>query len=214
MATFTVGECVRFGWETFKRRPGILIAALIITYAAPILATSLVGSVLGAIFNAIGAGVGEFIGLALMLAFVVTAFVLALLGLFTFYLRAHDNIDGVTIGDMWNPEPFWRFFGAELLLLLMVFVGCFLFVVPGIIAALGFAFAPVLTIDRGLGPIEALKTSWRITKGHKGTMFLLLLALTGINILGTLALLIGVLVSIPVVSLALIHAYRTLSPRA
>jgi uncharacterized membrane protein len=49
------------------------------------------------------------------------------------------------------------------------------------------------------------------TLSVEGTLFLLLLALTGLNLLGVAALGIGVLVTIPVGALALIHAYRTLA---
>ena len=215
MATLSVGACVRFGWETFKRRPLILIAAFIIVYAEPSLVGAVVASVLEGILDAVGVppwNQGPVMILALLAA--VAAWALALLGAFTLYLRAHDNIDGVTFADIWNPGPFWRFLGAEVLLIVLLVVGSLLFVLPGIIAAVGFGFAPLLTIDRGLGPIEALKTSWRITGGYKGTLFLLLLALTGLNLLGGLALGIGLVVSIPVGLLALVHAYRTLTPRA
>jgi uncharacterized membrane protein len=133
------------------------------------------------------------------------------IGLTTFALRAHDNIETVQISDLWNPGPFWRFLGAHILSLLVITAGILLLIVPGIIAAIGLGFVAFLVIDRGAGPVEALKESWRITKGHKWKLALLGLALVGVNILGVLALGIGVLVSAPISLVAGAHAYRTLA---
>ena len=35
MPTLSIGECIRFGWETFKKRPGILIGAFVLTMLIP-----------------------------------------------------------------------------------------------------------------------------------------------------------------------------------
>ncbi len=42
-------------------------------------------------------------------------------------------------------------------------------------------------------------------------IFLLLLALLGINLLGIMALVVGVFVSVPIAMIAFAHAYRTLA---
>jgi len=210
MRTLSVGDCIRFGWETFKRRPWFLIGAFL----------------LAMIINGIPSVVGpqpEFTpdgellpqtltttdGIMLLLSIVVS--VLVWVGLITFFLRAHDNVEGVQLADLWNPSPFWRFLGAHILTGIVVSLGFLALVVPGVILALGLAFVPYLVVERGLGPIEAMKESWRITKGYKGQVGLLILALLGIVILGLLALGIGVLVAIPVAMLAMAHAYRALS---
>jgi uncharacterized membrane protein len=133
------------------------------------------------------------------------------LGLTTFSLRAHDNIQAVQITDLWNPGPFWRFLGAHILTVIAIALGFIALIVPGVILAMGLMFVPYLVIDRGLGPIEAMKESWRVTKGHKWQLFLLFLALIGINLLGVAALVVGLLVSVPITMLAAAHAYRTLT---
>jgi hypothetical protein len=56
----------------------------------------------------------------------------------------------------------------------------------------------------------ARATNWRITKGHKVQLFLFGLALIGLNILGLLALVVGIVVSVPATWLAVTHAYRKL----
>jgi len=211
MTALSIGDCIRFGWETFKTRPGILIGAFLLTMLIP--------SIPGMFFPGpeFQPGVpppppsaAQFIEL---LVSIVLSLLVAL-GAATFALRAHDDIASVKISDLWNPEPIWRFLGAEILAGIIIFVGFLLFVIPGIIASLGLCFVPYVVIDRGAGPIDALKESWRITKGHKWRLFLLGLALVGINLLGLLALVVGILVSIPVSWLAITHAYRTLESGA
>ncbi len=211
MSTLSIGDCIGFGWETFKKRPGLLIGAFLLVALLP--------NVPGVLFPGPEhlpdqpppppTAPQMIAGLASM---VIGIF--ASLGATTFSLRAHDDIGGVKLGDLWNPQPFWRFLGNWILLVLVIMIGMLLLVVPGIIAGVGLGFAPYLVIDRGKGPVAALKESWRITKGHKWQLFLLVLALIGINLLGLLALFVGVLVSAPVTWLAVAHAYRTLQAQS
>lgn len=210
MPTLSVGDCVRFGWETFKQRPWFLIGtcflAMLITSLPGVFQPQPVIAPDGAIVPAPLTAIDAIVGLA---SIVVSVFVA--IGLTTFSLRAHDNIQGAQVSDLWNPGPFWRFLGAHILTGILVSLGFIAFLVPGVILAVGLAFVPYLVIERGLGPIEAMKESWRITKGHKWPLFLLILALIGISLLGLLALVVGIFVALPIALLAFAHAYRTLA---
>jgi hypothetical protein len=213
MQPLSISECITFGWETFKKRPWILIGAFLL--AAVI---SAIPDILGP-HPEIGPD-GQVIpappstwGLITSLASLVISFFIGL-GLTNFALRAHDNITSVQISDLWYPAPFWRFLGAELLAGLIIAVGFVLLIVPGIIASLGLGFVPFVAVDRGTWPIDSLKESWRITKGHKWQLLLLGLALIALNLIGLLALVIGIFVTIPITLLAGAHAYRTLAGQA
>lgn len=211
MRKLSVGDCVSFGWETFKKRPWFLIGTLLL-----VLIIASIPGAFGPEPPELGPD-GEFIAQPMtamnwiaMLASVIVS-TLAWCGITTFYLRAHDNVIGVQLADLWNPGPFWRFLGAHILTGIAVTLGLLAFVVPGLIIALGLMFVPYLVVERGLGPVEAIKESWRITKGNKWQLALLSLALLGIIILGLLALGVGVLVAMPIAMLASVHAYRTLT---
>ena len=136
------------------------------------------------------------------------------MGVVAFYLAAHDNPDSVELSALWHPQPFWKFLGASILVGLTIGVGFVLLIVPGIIATLMFMFTTFIVIDRELGPVEAMKESHRITRGHKWPLLGFLLVLMLINIAGLMALVVGLLVTIPVSSLAVTHAYRVLGGRA
>jgi uncharacterized membrane protein len=53
-----------------------------------------------------------------------------------------------------------------------------------------------------------------LTKGNRWKLFQLSLALLLLNILGLLALLVGLFVTIPVSFIAMVHAYRALKGEA
>jgi uncharacterized membrane protein len=89
-----------------------------------------------------------------------------------------------------------------------------LLIVPGVIFTLMFMFATFIVVDRELGPIEAMKESKRLAHGHKWALLGFVLVLALINLLGVLALGVGLLVSIPVSSLAFVHGYCTLTANA
>ena len=132
------------------------------------------------------------------------------MGATAFYLAAHDNPATADLSLLWHPRPFWKYLGASILLALAVAIGFVLLIVPGIILGLMFMFTTFVVIERELGPIDAMSESHRLTRGHKSRLFGFVLLLLLINVLGVLALVVGLLVSIPVSTLAFVHAYRVL----
>jgi uncharacterized membrane protein len=211
MPVLSVGDCIQFGWDTFKQRPWLLIGAFFLTMVIP--------SIPNMFFPTPEVPPGT-MPPPPTTAETLASLASAVLGLIAtlcaanFALRAHDDIAGVQLGDLWNPRPFWRFVGTEILGAIVCFIGFLLLVVPGFILAVGLLFSPYVAIERGKWPVEALKESWRITKGHKWQLFLLGLTLLGINLLGLMVLIVGVFVTIPISWLAIVHAYRTLAAHA
>ncbi|HTR18586.1 MAG TPA: hypothetical protein VMH91_01235 [Candidatus Paceibacterota bacterium] len=233
---FSAEASIRLGWETFKKRPWFLIGV-------PLLAVIIVGIVsaafgelqkLGAVFALLvfvaniyvttvykmGAtnfvlkaventetlqvmdywqphpfwrylGAGILVGLCVLAAFILA---LVLSGLIAGVGYA---IAGSAAAGVW--------FVIALVPLSIVFVG---------LVAIALVFVRYLVIARGLGPVEALEESARITKSHRwGILWFLVLCLL-LNVLGLVCLIVGLLVTIPVTSLALVHAYRTLEQKA
>ena len=206
MNELSVGACVKAGWETFKKRPWFIIGAVVISglfsmsYSYKTSSTQEVQAITPALM---------LIGLA------YAAVSIAVEVLFTrFLLKAHDSVEALKYMDTLPARPYWKFIGGKIAVGVIVAIGFILLIVPGIIAALAFLFTPYLIVERKLWPIEAMKESARITKGHRWQLFLLSLALLGLNILGVLALVVGLLVTIPVSMLAMVHAYRTLEQKA
>ncbi len=74
-------------------------------------------------------------------------------------------------------------------------------------------FTPYLVIDKGLGPIEALKASGKITDGIKWDMVGFLAAAAVLTYIGILALFVGLLVTIPVATFSYVLLYNKLVTR-
>jgi len=84
---------------------------------------------------------------------------------------------------------------ANLLVTALVGIGIVCLIVPGIIIACRLAFTPYLVMDRDLDPIKAAEESWRLTRGHGWTIFLMGFIAFFIYIAGFICFFIGVLVS-------------------
>ncbi len=65
--------------------------------------------------------------------------------------------------------------GVTLLYALAVIFGLVFLIVPGIVLAAKFYFADIALLDRRLGVVEAMSESSEITRGHKLSLFLLML---------------------------------------
>jgi uncharacterized membrane protein len=205
---FSVGSAVRYGWETFKKRPWFFVGASVVIFVAYMIA--------GGISSGIDAVVGATPEDPSLIGGVVNFALSTLIGMgvVAFYLAAHDNPETVELSALWHPQPFWKFLGASILVGLAVGIGFVLLVVPGLIAMVLFMFATFIVIDRGLGPIEAMKESMRIGRGHRWTLLGLVAVLLLIVIAGFVAVFVGILVAMPISTLAFAHAYRELSSRA
>lgn len=205
MNTLSVGECIRFGWNTLKKRPLMVIGSFVIAMVVSGISSSLLDP---------GEGAPVTVTTILMGLVSLAIGLFVEIGLVTFSLRAHDSVETVQVKDLWNPTPFLWYLIAQISVGLGVLIGLVLLVVPGVMLALGWMFASYLIVDKSRRPFEAIKESWNLTKGHKWQLLLLVVTIIGLNILGLLALIVGLLVTIPISMLAIVHAYRTLEKNA
>lgn len=133
------------------------------------------------------------------------------IGLTKIAIKFASNQKG-EIKDLYNHYPlFFKYLAGSILTGIITVIGFILLIIPGIIFSLKLQFVSYLIIDKGMGPIEAIKRSWAMTKGNVWNLFLLSLITTGLNILGALALLIGLLWTIPTTSIATAYVYKKLS---
>ncbi|MEM9955176.1 MAG: hypothetical protein AAF846_26440 [Chloroflexota bacterium] len=89
---------------------------------------------------------------------------------------------------------------AGILMGLIIFAGLLLLIIPGIYFALRLSFVSYLVIDSQMNAVEAIKTSWEMTKGHAGTLFFMGFIGFFVIVLGILALGVGVIVSTAVLA--------------
>lgn len=71
-------------------------------------------------------------------------------------------------------KNFGNALAAYILMILIVVLGMFLLIIPGIIAAFGLSQTMFILADEPeISPIDALKKSWEMMKGHKADYFVL-----------------------------------------
>ena len=107
-------------------------------------------------------------------------------------------------------DCFWKYLFAAILYFLIVVAGIILLVVPGIIWAVKFALFPYYVVDKGLGPVEALKASSRTTMCLKWPLFGFGILCVAINMAGFLCLIVGIFATYPMVLVAKALVYRQL----
>ncbi len=204
--TFSKAEALRYGWRTMKGKLGLFVGASIVT-AAVTLATSGLGELF--------APYGALRALAGLVGQVVQAWLA--MGWIRIALEVHDRGDAslrafpVRGGDL---APFLGYLATSILYALIVAVGLILFVVPGIYWAVRLSMAGFLVVDRGLEPLEALHRSSVVTEGARLRLFVFLLLCIGLNVLGALALGVGLLFTIPATAMAIAFVYRRLEAQA
>jgi uncharacterized membrane protein len=201
---FSSKACISFGWEAFKKRPWFYIGASFLI----LLAYLVCGAISGGIDIAITGNYEDPSLPGTLVNFVLGT--LISMGATAFYLNAHDHPETAGYSSLWHPRPFWSFIIANFLVGILIAIGFVLLIVPGIIAMLMFMFASFIVIDREKGPIESMAMSKLITRGHRWPLLGFVLLLFLINLAGLLALIVGLLVTIPVSTLAFAHAYRAL----
>lgn len=103
---------------------------------------------------------------------------------------------------------FLKYLAAIIIYMVLVAVGLILLVVPGIIVGIRLMFFGALIVDKGMNPVEALKKSFEMTKGKTWDLFLFTLSILGINILGLICIGVGLLVTLPMTSIATMDVYR------
>lgn len=208
--TISVGSFIKFGWETFKKRPWFLVGTTLLW----IVLGWGIGFVSGLVGGVVAAGFGSTFGslASSVLSFGLNS--LLAMGWIAFFIKAHDDVSSVTLSSLWHPQKFWSYIGTNILLGIIVIIGFVLLIIPGFIAITMFNFAPYFVVDKGLGPVEALKASARITKGNRLRILAFFAAIALLSLLGFIALIVGILAALPVIVLSYVHAYRSLSTAA
>ncbi len=206
--TFSKSEAIRFGFETTKKNFKFLLIVLFIL----------------AILSAIPGSINSSLRNLPLLAFLTNVVIwivqiIVQIGVIKITLAFVDG-NKPKVADLfiipYKPVymTFLKYWAASLLYGLIVGIGFILLIIPGVIFAIMFQFYSYLIVDKNAGPIEALGKSAAITKGVRWNLFRFGLLLIGINILGAMAFLVGLLISVPTTMLATAYVYRKLQSQA
>lgn len=217
----SIGAAFSRGWETFAKRPlffvGVLFLVFVIGAALQIpsvvidlltpdntknidaasLPLFLIGGWFTLVFSLIGWSVQQYLSTGVMQLTLDAA------------VGRPYTLKSLLI----EPKIFLNAILASSVVGILVLIGLLCFIIPGIYLSLAFAPVIYVVLDQKLGPVDAVQRCWNLTKGNRGRLFLFGVASFGINLLGILALGIGVLVTAPFTWLAMADVYRQLAEK-
>lgn len=193
---FSIIAALREGWELTKVNIGFLITYQIILIFLALLFTP---------FNEIG----------VLSAFVaVIGWLIITLGKMGFFQSSLMLTKGLkpSLHQFYSNWPlFLPWIVSAFLFIIMFSVGLALFIIPGLWVWSIFGFFPFFILDKGMGPVEALKKSADATQGIRLHALLLFLACAGLNILGLICFGVGLLITAPVTLIAITVVYRKIT---
>lgn len=206
------GEVVSASWEIFKGNFGMAVGGVLVG----IILTNLCGLPQN-ILNIVATGLesqGNKDGALMCQLIGLCCFPITIAGQIFFQAgqaRLILNIaqgKNAQLGDLFSgAKYFWRMLGCSILYGLMVFLGILACIIPGIILALMFYSYIYALVDQDSPGIESLSAARAASKDNVVALLVISLASVGVNILGMLALCVGLLVTVPLGTLFFAVAY-------
>ena len=147
-----------------------------------------------------------------VLTLVVSCFTMTLqVGFFSYMLKMIRE-------EEFDREDIFKYIGAvlpiitiSLLVFIFTFLGCILLIIPGIIIALGYAMVYLIYVDsEEMLPMEYLNKSREMMYGYKWDYFIFTLSFLGWILFSVITLGIGLIWTIPYMSIAEILYYDEL----
>jgi hypothetical protein len=189
-----IGDSIEFGWNSVKSRLWFFIGIFFLFAALSAMA-------------AYASGIGTRIVLGILI-----------FGISIGYFKlAVDIVDGKApeFKELFSCfSLLLKYLVASIIYKIVVIIGLVLFIIPGLIWGVQFGFYPFILVKERLGPIKALRKSSAITEGVKGKLIFFALTLFGINLLGLIALGIGIIVTIPLSVITVAHMFSQLEKRS
>ncbi|GAA1715920.1 hypothetical protein [Dietzia cercidiphylli] len=190
-------DAIGAGWQMFKNNP--------LPWVLVTLAMFLANGIASSISNSQSMSVA-FLGsiLTIAVSFLFQAFVIR---------GALLEVDGhkPEIGDFFKLHNFGAFAIAAILVGIATTIGFVLLIIPGLVVAFFLYWTLHFVVDRNMTAIDAMKSSVNAIKSDAGNLFALAVLNILVVVAGFLALFVGLLIAIPVATLASVFAYRTIT---
>lgn len=224
---YNVGEAFSWAWNKFTKNAGPLIIATLVYGLILIVLQVIVNLVQGAVspgvsdYSSSGSGFSyswstTSMGLGGILISIVGWFVSLIVGaaIQSGYISGVLDIANgqqVSVGSFFRPRNIGQVIIAGLIVGVITTIGFILCIIPGVIASIMLVFTVVALLDRNLSPVDAVKTSFDLSKANFGNVFVTWLAMVATAVVGALLCGIGLIVAVPVAALILVYAWRRLS---
>lgn len=202
---FSIIETFKFSWKKFKEKALFFIGIGLLS--------AVIGSI-GEVHNytEIMGNLETFnrFNLVSCLGFLLSIYLsLGVWKISVMHLRGED----IQLNDLFSVslEQYINYIIASIICMVAVVLGLVLFLIPGIHIICRLLIMPGYIVDKNQSFDEAIKSSWNDTKGQAMHLFLWLLFSCLIVFAGILALVVGMFIALPLISLALAYVYIQIS---
>ncbi|MDT5183979.1 MAG: hypothetical protein QOI29_2137 [Mycobacterium sp.] len=224
--SYSVGDAFSWAWNKFSKNAGPLIVATLVYGLVVVVLQAIISLVSSAVspsdyssyssdatsfsFSYGMSGVGSIIVsiIGWFLSLIVAA---AIQSAYIGGILDIANGQQVSMGSFFRPRNIGNVIIAGLIVGIVTTIGFILCVIPGVIASIMLMFTVVALLDRNLSPVDAVKSSFDLSKANFGNVILAWLVLIATFIVGALLCGVGLLVAAPVATLFLVYTYRILS---
>jgi uncharacterized membrane protein len=222
-SSFSISEALSYGWETFKKHWKFLVPYFLI-----ILIIQFVFSYFGGEKSPLGSGAILISIISLFVSIFISASIYkTMLMIYSNEkVSLSKNIFTTTRKETWKffkvafcvglfylpifftfPLIITLFFGGASISIMIILLLVLVYI---LFISIIFGYALYISLDTSYKVIETVKYSFKITKGNVGKIFAFMIASGFVILLGLICLGIGLLVAIPVVSLAQVYVYKKL----
>jgi hypothetical protein len=207
---FAIGELLGEAWQRVKGTKGIIIGGFLVFYAVMFVVSFVLGGMLG-IFGALSESPATVMVGELVIGVLASAL--------AYPFMAGINMIGIRRAAD-QPISFNEIFShfgrtvplviTAVVMMLLIYLGLFLLIIPGLYLAIAYMLAIPLVVERGLSPWQALEASRKAISQHWFKTFGLFLLLGLITLVSAIPLGIGLVWSIPLFVIAMGVLYRTI----
>ena len=207
---FTISDLLSEAWERVKGTKGIIIGGFLVFYVVLLAASFLIGG----FFGLLGV-VGDSPMLTVAAEMIIGIFASAL----AYPFMAGINMVGIrrAAGQPISFNEIFNHFGRTMPLvitaiisMLLIYLGMFLLIIPGLYLAIVYMLAIPLVVERGLSPWQALEASRKAITQRWFKVFGLFLLLGLISTISAIPLGIGLVWTIPLFVISMGVLYRTI----
>lgn len=196
---FTINGAVGYGWNAMKANLGVLLTLSIVSVI-----------VSGGLNGAEKSVCGDSFSIGFSIANLIVSSILGIIGI-KITLNIFDG-RGTSLESIgFDLKTLINYILGYILYMIIVVIGVFLLIVPGVIWGIKYSFMFYIMVDQKVGPLKAFEMSGQMTDGIKMDLFVLYLVYVLIIVAGLLALFIGIFVAIPVMMMAHAYVYRQMT---
>ena len=220
------GEILTRTWNIFQKNLGILVGSALVLLGITVV--SVLAGYAGIFVAVISLGAagrgrpGPDVAAIVAFAAIVVLFVVFLFALNAFLQGGYNSLllriargERAELSEMFSGGRFfWRLFWGNVLFMLLTYVGFALVIVPAVFVMLIFWPFSFVIVDQNAGVLESFRKSRELSSGNLLAIFVLGLAMLGINMLAQLACYIGMIFTIPFGSLIFAVAYCRMNGQA